>query len=157
MKQFSSLFKKKVILIIIPVIVAMVWSAGLLLSSFDRFEAKPTGHGKFSCSCAVFYKKGSPEEFICYVKKGKDFNLIKELSNNRYNGMIVWGGCGGCYIKDFFYDEKYIEKIKNKYDKKKECGEAEIHRFKAIKKGYTEITINGTCHYDGIKYRMLIY
>jgi len=143
----------KIVLIITPIIIAMIlWSASLLLPSFDRFETKLTDHGKFSC--AVFYKKGSPEEFICHIKKGETFDLTEDYTFDPDNCKIpLWGGCG---TKDVSYDKKYVQEVEDKHSGGG-CNITVTYRFKVIKRGYTEINVDSVCNSYDEKYRILIY
>ena len=92
------------------------------------------------------------------VGYGTIFDSIKESSDNpNYNPdeckFPVWGGCN---IKNFSYNENYIQRVENKYSGSG-CDVTLIHRFKAIKRGYTEINVGKSCSDYNKKYRILIY
>ena len=88
------------------------------------------------------------------VGHGTTFDLIEDYTFDPDNCKIApWGGC---WIGDIFYDKKYIQKAKNRRSGSG-CNITVMHRFKAIKRGYTEINIDGTCHYDNMKYKILIF
>ncbi|MEA1937442.1 MAG: hypothetical protein U9N04_05055 [Patescibacteria group bacterium] len=88
------------------------------------------------------------------VGRGTVFDLLEEPTFDPDNCKVIpWGGC---WIEDIFYDKKHIQKAEDKYNGNG-CNITVTHRFKAIKRGYTEINVDGTCHYDDMKYRILIF
>jgi len=87
------------------------------------------------------------------VRYNVKFDLIEEsFSCVDHSKSLPWG-----YLppSKTSYDEKYIQEMQCKYIGEKN-DKTKIHRFKGIKRGYTEITVTGTCNCDG-KYRILIY
>ena len=99
------------------------------------------------------------KETVCQVGLQTTFELFDEAYQNmeeceKINVPLVWGGCS---LEDIFYDKEYVEKLEIESKKKSEsgCWGEKIYRFKAIKKGNTEITSTGTCDYD-MKYKIEI-
>lgn len=91
---------------------------------------------------------------IFFVRHGTDFNLIEQpFSFPDECEMIPWGGC---FARDILYNEEYIQKVENEYSGSG-CYGTVKHRFKGTKRGYTEMTIDGTCHYKNMRYRIIVY
>jgi hypothetical protein len=151
-QKLFSLLKLKTILAVVLIITigTILGLTSLALSNFKNFKSKQVNHGKFSCMS--LYKKGSREEFFCYAKYGTTFDLAEDWVSDSSCKSIPWGGC---FIENISYNKKYIQDEKR--TEGSGCSVKRIHGFKSVKRGYTEIIISGTCHYDGIKYRILIF
>ena len=90
---------------------------------------------------------------ILLVRYNVKFDLIEEsFSCIDHSKSIPWAGLPPNRTS---YDEKYIQEMQSKFIGEK-SDTIKIHRFKGIKRGYTEIIVAGTCNCDG-KYRILIY
>lgn len=87
----------------------------------------------------------------CYIKQEEVFVLFEEAMQRKECKTPAWGGC---FVEEIFYDEKYIQRMEDKYSGS-DCNGTLEYRFKGIKKGYTEIVVDGSCHFNK-KYKIYI-
>ena len=99
----------------------------------------------------------SNNETICNVNIDNIFELFEEPYFDSKKCPDISPVSGGCFLKDIFYDKEYVEKLEVESKKENEngCWGKRIYRFKAIKRGNTEIISTGTCDYD-MKYKIEI-
>jgi len=149
---FLSLLKLKTILAVALIIITgtILGLTGLALSNFKNFKTEQVNYGKFSCTS--LYKKGSHEELFCYAKYGTIFDLAEDRTSDPSCKNIIWGGC---FIKNIYYNKKYMQDESRREGSG--CFDKRVHRFKSVRRGYTEIIIDGYCDDYDKKYRILIF
>ena len=148
--KIKKLLQNKFVLVVIFLILSIfVWRFMTIDKSL--YPVLPDFSTIPECSPSPLFSGES--KISCQTKLGATFDLIK--LGGEADSSCKFPLWGGCFVKDVFYDKKYIKRMEDRLEGSG-CNVTRIYRFKGIKKGYTRIIFTNNCSNPNKEYKIFI-